>query len=437
MNRTLRIFLVLVFLLSTFQTAALAATNDNVGINIVLNQPINNSILKDLGAYGKVRNTLNEINAVTLSSTSDKLPAIQSLPYVEDAAIDQEINMPPLDTVPMEDFSDGISTWDLDAINVTDYGAGRTIGYDGSGVYVAVIDTGLVANWQMFFPQERVATQYAKAFGGGGAAGVNTTDVSDKWQHDTNSHGTHVTSTIIGYNLRGKAVNGVAPMATIIPVKVLNQNGSAFDSVVAAGILYVANLKAGALANSPVVINMSLGGSGLDPIEKAAIDYAINVGVLVVASAGNEGAAGMGYPGAYEPVISVAAAGSNAVAANPGLWQKAPISDPTNASEFYIADFSSVQLTGQDLDVAAPGDLVVGPYQVSFGSPTYYYLSGTSMAAPHVTGTVALMAQRNPALKQADAETILENSALSMPEWGQTFAGAGLIQADAALKATH
>ena len=118
---------------------------------------------------------------------------------------------PPLDTVEVEDFTDGISTWDLDAINVTDLGTGRTIGYTGDGVYVAVLDTGLVQNWRQFFPQERVAEEYAAAFGGGGNSGNHISQQPDKWEHDTNSHGTHVTSTILGYDLFGTSVNGVAP----------------------------------------------------------------------------------------------------------------------------------------------------------------------------------------------------------------------------------
>jgi hypothetical protein len=64
-------------------------------------------------------------------------------------------------------------------------------------------------------------------------------------------------------------------MATVIPVKVLNQNGSGWSSVVARGITYVAELKEGPLADYPVVIHMSLGGSGLDEVEQAAIDYVI------------------------------------------------------------------------------------------------------------------------------------------------------------------
>ena len=77
-------------------------------------------------------------------------------------------------------------------------------------------------------------------------------------------------------------------MATVIPVKVLNQNGSGWSSMVAAGIEYVGDLKAGPLAGYPVVINMSLGGPELDAVEQAAIDYAISQGVIIVASAGNQ-----------------------------------------------------------------------------------------------------------------------------------------------------
>jgi subtilisin family serine protease len=241
-------------------------------------------------------------------------------------------------------------------------------------------------------------------------------------------------------------------MATVIPVKVLNQNGSGWSSVVARGIVYVADLKAGPLAGSPVVINMSLGGPTLDAMEKAAIDYAISKGVIIVASAGNEGAAGMGYPGAYKPVISVAASGwvgEWTPAGNRSWWWDGDVPDPTNPEDFYITDFSSRALEGQDLDVAAPGSWVVGPYQNNSGQTSYYFLGGTSMASPHVAGIVALMAQKNPALTAADAELFLEQSAIELPAgcrnvsspsgtsapvcWGEDATGSGLATADAAL----
>jgi subtilisin family serine protease len=197
----------------------------------------------------------------------------------------------------------------MDAINVTEPGVGRTVAYDGTGVYVAVLDTGLVGGWRQYFPEERIAVDLARSFGGGGGFAGTVSSQPNKWENDVNSHGTHVTSTIIGYSLNGTPINGAAPNATIIPVKVLNQNGRGWSSVIAAGIVYVANLKKTVLADYPVVINMSLGGSVLDAVEKQAIDYALEQGVIIVASAGNSGEAGMGYPGAYDPVISVAASG--------------------------------------------------------------------------------------------------------------------------------
>ncbi|MBZ0278142.1 MAG: S8 family serine peptidase, partial [Anaerolineae bacterium] len=349
-----------------------------------------------------------------------------------------------------------LSTWDMDSINVTDFGFNnRQVAFTGAGVYVAVLDTGLVDLWRQFFPQERIATQFAKAFGGGGGEVGNVSSQPNKWEHDTDSHGTHVTSTILGYSLRGTPVNGVAPLATIIPVKVLNQNGSGWSSVVAAGITYIGDLKAsGALGNAPVVINMSLGGPTLDAMEKAAIDYAIAQGVVIVASAGNSGTSGMGYPGAYAPVISVAASGWTGEwpVGNRTWWYSRNVADPTNPADFYITDFSSRALAGQDLDVAAPGSWVVGPYVVNQGQPSYYFLGGTSMASPHVAGIVALMLQKNASLTAGQVETILQNTAIPLSAgcrvvngsngvaenicWGADATGSGLTTANGALAGT-
>jgi subtilisin family serine protease len=432
-----------------------AATAKTIGINVLLNTAPTGAILADLGLHGKVRDVVPAINAVTLQTKSSELAAIRALPYVATANPDQERKGGPVDTVAATDFSGGISTWDLDAINVTQYGSNiRQLAYDGSGVYVAVLDTGLVDSWRRYFPQERIATQYGIAFGGGGGEVGFVSSQPNKWEHDQNSHGTHVTSTILGYSLRGTPVNGVAPMATVIPVKVLNQNGSGWSSVVARGITYVADLKAGPLASFPVVINMSLGGPSLDALEKAAIDYAISKGVIIVASAGNEGAAGMGYPGAYAPVISVAASGwvgEWQPKGNGAWWYNEDVSEATDPDQYYITDFSSRALTDQDLDVAAPGSWIVGPYQVNSGQVSYYFLGGTSMASPHVAGIVALMAQKDPTLSATEAEAILEASAIPLPagdrliddgsgakvtvSWGTDATGSGLVTADAALNA--
>ncbi len=434
---------------------ALAASGKaNIGVNVLLDTAPTAAVLADLGRYGRVRDVVEEIRAVTLQTTADALPAIRALPHVVAASPDAARNGAPVDTVAATDFADGIDTWDLDAVNVTDLGStARQVAYDGAGVYVAVVDTGLLDSWRQYFPQERIASDLGIAFAGGGGEVGAVSSQPNKWEHDQNSHGTHVTSTILGYQLGAAKVNGVAPLATVIPVKVLNQNGSGWSSVVARGIVYVADLKKdGVLGAAPVVINMSLGGPSLDAMEKAAIDYAIDQGVLVVAAAGNEGTAGMGYPGAYAPVISVAATGFTSQWTAANWWRTLDVPDPTNAADAYVAEFSSRALPGQDLDVAAPGAWIVGPYQVNSGQLGYYYLSGTSMASPHVAGIVALMAEKFPALAQAQAEQLLESAAVPLPAgcrtvvdpnvgatqvcWGDDATGAGLVTADAALGAT-
>ena len=247
-------------------------------------------------------------------------------------------------------------------------------------------------------------------------------------------------------------MNGVAPWATIIPVKVLNQNGSGSSAAVARGIEYIGDLKAGPLADVPVVINMSLSGPILDAVEQAAVDYAIAQGVIIVAAASNNGVAGMGYPGAYEPVISVAASGWTGewIA---DYWPFYPdVPEEIDVADYYITDFSSRELPGQDLDVAAPGSWIVGPYQVNEGQLSYYYLGGTSMASPHVAGIVALMLQMDPTLDAFTTEALLESAAIpfeggdmsrvitspygtEVVEFGDDATGSGLITADAALMA--
>jgi subtilisin family serine protease len=453
MKRMTRLLIVFVLLLGSFPTLAATASDSNVGINIVLKGPVTDRILKDLSAYGQVRDVLYQINAVMLYGKASNLSAIRALRYVRAADQDAEASARPIDTVEAENFVDGINTWNLDAINVTDFGEGRTIGYTGEGVYVAVLDTGLVQNWRQFFPEERIAEEYAVAFGGGGVSGNHISEQPDKWEHDTHSHGTHVTSTIIGYDFFGTPVNGVAPLATIIPVKILNQNGSGWWSVIAYGIVYVADLKAGPLSDHPVVINMSLSGSQPNAVLEAAVNYAISKGVIVVAAAANTGETGMGYPGAYPQVISAAAAGWDEQFTTPTWWFALDVPNPTNPDDFFIATFSAREKPGQDLDVAAPGVFVVGPFQASHGHASYFYLSGTSMATPHVAGTAALMAEKDPALTQEQAESILENTALPLPArcsnvidpnsgnlvevcWGANATGQGLIQADAAVSAT-
>lgn len=457
MRRT-RLWLSALLCVLVLLSSSTSAQRGQIGINVVTNTPLTQMILAELATFGTVHGVIPEINAVLLTGRSSDLPAIQRLPYVAAANPDAERKGSPVDTVSAGDFASGINMWNLDAVNVTNLqpGADRVVPYDGTGVYVAVLDSGLLDTWRQYFPQERIAANFARAFAS--PIDFSNAEPTNQWEHDTNSHGTHVTSTILGFSFNGTPINGVAPKSTVIPVKVLGQTGSGFSSMIARGIVYVTNLRiSGALGTSPLVINMSLGGSALDAVEKRAVDFAIANGVIVVAAAGNEGTAGMIYPAAYQPVISVAASGWRGqwlpgADGNPNNWWFADqVADRTRAADFYIADFSSRAKSGQDLDVAAPGSWVVGPYQLQSGSTSYFFSDGTSMASPHVAGIVALMAQKNPALAAGQAEAILEASAIPLAAgcatvaepgttvqhcWGNDATGHGLATADAALAGT-
>jgi subtilisin family serine protease len=432
--------------------------NQAVALNLVLNTKPTKAVEAQLSKFGNVTSVIDEINAVTIRTKYGQIPSLLKLGIVKSYNEDAERALDPLienSNVGSASFSGDSGTWNLDMINVTEGSGGstsRVVTQTGAGSYVAVIDTGLLKNWRAYFNESSIATEYAIAFGGGGGDQGTVSTQPNKWERDQDSHGTHVASTILGFNQPTRTLTGVAPDAKIIPVKVLGQNGSGWSSVVAAGIVYVANLKRGPLSSSPVVINMSLGGPSLDAIEKEAIDYAVDNGVIVVASAGNSGTAGMGYPGAYAPVISVAASGWSGEWSEvpaPGSWWRSLDVAENGTTDAYITSFSSRQLADQQLDVAAPGSWIVGPYQTN-GQYSWYFLGGTSMASPHVAGLVALMMQKNRSMSQATVESKLKSSAtpfaasssmirsytggpLSPISWGSDATGSGMVNAITAL----
>lgn len=169
MKRALFSTLLALVLLVASVPAVAAAPDKNIGINVLLNTEVTDAILADLGVHGKVLDLLYQINALTMRIKASQLGTIQALPFVATANPDAERKGSPVDTVSADDFEDGLSTWNLDTINVTDFGSdNRTVKQDGSGVYVAVLDTGLLGTWRQGFPEERIATEYAKSFGGGG-----------------------------------------------------------------------------------------------------------------------------------------------------------------------------------------------------------------------------------------------------------------------------
>lgn len=320
----------------------------------------------------------------------------------------------------------------------------ENVANDGEGVYIAVLDTGLMDLWPFFFPEGDIAWELGKGFSHDlwwdDTYGVMMSELKDDRGFITDlaaGHGTHVTSTIIGYNYNNDFyVDGIAPKATIIPVLVLDawevdspdgvlQFSGGTDEMISAGIYYIADLAEE--LDGPVIINMSLGGPNPTPMIEEAIDYAIAKGVIIVASAGNEGEAGMGYPGAYSQVISAAACGWTETLYRT-MWTGEgwlyDVPEELNVPDFfgneyqvYLEDFSSrpnadLGQKHHDLDVMAPGAWIVGPYKPKFTYDAgYWYVSGTSMAAPHVAAISALILEDYPDFDQKDIEHILKIAA--------------------------
>src|SRR5687767_9472863 len=318
-----------------------------MAINVLTSVAPTAAMLSELGAFGSVFDVLPEINAVVLLGKGEQLEALRGLPYVASAEPDGEVALDVPEVSGVSAFTGGLSMWNLDAVNVT-RGPGvntRSVSQTGKGVYIGILDSGLLPTWRAYFPADRIATEYATSFVGGGAASNGATpSPPDWWENDQNTHGTHVASTILGFSFFGTPITGVAPEATVIPVKVLNQSGSGWWSAIAQGVVHITRLKKGALAGHPMVINMSLAGgpnTPTQPILKAAIDKAIEAGVIIVAAASNSGEAGMGAPGSYAPVISVASVGWVKQFTRDDWWYALDFAEPTSASQLYISGSSS------------------------------------------------------------------------------------------------
>ena len=287
---------------------------------------------------------------------------------VEELEEDNSVNSVETD-VPVKMFADTVD-WGILRIGASNVWESGT----GSGVKVAVIDTGIQLNHPDL--SGNILTGYDF---------VN----NDSSANDDNGHGTHVAG-IVASTMNGSGNVGASYSAKLIPIKVLNESGYGYLSDVAKGIYYATD-------NGARVINLSLGTPYDSDVMRRAVTYASNKGVLIVAAAGNESGAPCSYPAAYSSVVCVVA----------------------TTQDNKLASFSNI---GGEL--AAPG---VSNYSTYINS-SYAKLSGTSMASPHVAGSAALLMSVCTDCTTSQIRDILRSTAIDLGAEGKDIIfGYGLV----------
>jgi len=279
--------------------------------------------------------------------------------------------------------------------------AAWSAGYDGAGVTVAVLDSGIDSTHPDLAGKVLARQNFVSG---------------EEDDLDRAGHGTHVASTIAGTGAAsGGRLKGVAPGATLLDGKVCTVDYCP-ESAILAGMQWAA---AGQKAR---IVNVSIGGSDspeLDPIEQAVNELSARYGTLFVIAAGNDfGDATVNSPGSADAALTVGAVDG----------------------DDRLADFSSRGPRRGDFalkpDLTAPGvdiDAALGKDSGGPAGERYAAHSGTSMATPHVAGAAALLAQRDPAASGPRLKAVLMGSAAPQPDTGVFGQGAGRVDVASAM----
>lgn len=223
---------------------------------------------------------------------------------------------------------------------------------------------------------------------------------------DNNGHGTHVAG-VIAALANDTGIVGIAPNVDLYSIKVLNDLGAGTTGSIIRGIEW-------AIQKEVDIINLSITSTTDDPLIKKALQAAYDKGILLVGAAGNQGSKSadtVTFPGKYETVIAVSALNAD------------------------LTRFSSSSL-GPQIEISAPGVNIFSTYPSEWDfmdgkQDGYTLLSGTSMAAPHVTGVLALLKERFPAMTHVEIRNLLGGLSkdLGIPGRDSTF-GIGFLQYD-------
>lgn len=351
----------------------------------------------DVRDAGKLRRSLKTLNADAVQTPQKDTPELWAAVTNGDKSASGIAHV----------WLDGVRKASLDK-SVPQIGAPKAwaAGYDGKGVKIAVLDTGVDAD----HPDLKTQVIESKNFS-------TAADANDHF-----GHGTHVASIAAGTGAmsHGK-YKGVAPGAKILNGKVLDDNGSGDDSGILAGMEWAA-------AEGADIVNLSLGGQDtpeIDPLEAEVNKLSAEKGILFAIAAGNEGPQSIGSPGSADAAITVGAVDDNDK----------------------LADFSSTgprvgdgaikpDVTAPGVDItaaAAPGSVI--DKEVGENPPGYLTISGTSMATPHVAGAAAILKQEHPTWGYAELKGALTGSAKG-GKYTPFQQGSGRIAVDKAIKQT-
>lgn len=369
--------------------------------------------LRRIATGADVVKTDRKLDRVEAESLMRQIAADPSVEYVEVDQLMQAI-LTPNDTSYSQQWGYFEATGGIRADQAWDVST-------GTGVVVAVLDTGstnhsdLNANTVAGYDMISDAT----VAGDGGGRDSDPSDPGDYYQGQNSSwHGTHVAGTVAAVTNNAKGVAGTAFGAKVQHVRVLGRGGG-YTSDIADGIIWASGGSVSGVPANPTpaeVINMSLGGGGsCSSTYQNAINSAVARGTTIVVAAGNSNAnVSTSVPANCSNVIAVAATDRNGARAS----------------------FSNY---GTGIDVSAPGVGILSTLNsgtTSPGSESYASYNGTSMAAPHVAGVVALMqAHASTPKTPAEIESILKSTARALPGACSGGCGAGIVNAKAAVDA--
>ena len=297
-------------------------------------------------------------------------------------------------------------------------------------VTVAVIDTGVLVNHPDL--KGKLVQGYDfisnadNALDGDGIDD-DPDDPGDKaWASKSSFHGTHVAGIIAAASDNKKGGSGIGWSVNIMPLRVLGKIGGTDNDILQA-VRYAAGLSNNSgtrPAKRADIINLSFGGPDYSRTAKSVYEDVVNEGVILVAAAGNESSSARSYPAAHSGVVAVSA-----------VDMAKTLTPYSNYGTTYDA-WIDVAGPGGDTSADINGDgrrdgVLSSCGDDSSGSIKYNYsfMEGTSMAAPHVSGVIALMKSMCPDLTPNDVFTLLRNGDITEDIGSEAYYGNGLIDA--------